>query len=484
MESWSYVEEGKGYLFSDEMDFSLDAFMRSRKALVEWDNKGSCNFEGDGFASDREVVLEFVAKEGIHPKEGQQSMEFVDLGFPDLFRKSFNSGHAHEISSCELDSNSSKRGNSSTHVIALVSSLGEEVSESKHLSSLVESKTDGSSLIDLKLGRLAECQGSSNDEITEGFTLSSIHPTVFTKRARTSSSPILAPVCQVYGCNMDLSSSKEYHKRHKVCDVHSKTAKVIVNGIEQRFCQQCSRFHLLADFDDGKRSCRRRLAGHNERRRKHQFDYMSSKQHKIHQSFQGTEYLGSSLQKRSQFPFQDIFRSGIIFSGKYDQISHSGYVKLEHESIYSSQEAVALTHGQELSGCALSLLSAQSQNPSHHSAGNISPSSPIFQSICLQNRDDQVSETPSRISSVDKYVPTESFPCGMKNSKEDKTSGSSILSNDYCQPSASCDVKYRPSYEHGTTVDLFQLSSNLQRVEQQRNGLIKWENDDFCFPTV
>ncbi|OIW16837.1 hypothetical protein TanjilG_06877 [Lupinus angustifolius] len=478
MESWSCVEEEKGYLFSDEMDFSLDAFMRSRKALVEWDNKGPCNFEGDGFASDREIVWEFVAK------EGQQSMEFVDLGFPDLFRKSFNSGQAHEISTCDLDSNSSKRGNSSTHVIALVSSLGEEVSESKHLRSLVESKTHGSSLIDLKLGSLADYRGASNDEIAEeGFTLSSMHPTMLTKRARTSSSPIQAPVCQVYGCNVDLSSSKEYHKRHKVCDVHSKTAKVIVNGIEQRFCQQCSRFHLLAEFDDGKRSCRRRLEGHNERRRKQQFDYMSSKQHKIHQSFQGTDYLGSSLQKRSQFPFQDIFRSGIILSGKYDQISHSGHVKLEHESIYSSQEALALKHGQELSGCALSLLSAQSQNPPRHSTGNLSPSSLIFQSTCLQNRDDQVSETPSGINSVDKYVPTESFRCGM-NSKEDITSGSSILSNDYCQPSASCNVKYRPSYEHGTTVDLFQLSSNLQRVEQQRNGLIKWENDDFCFPTV
>ena len=56
MESWSYVPEEKGYLFSDEMDFSLDAFMRSRKALVEWDNKS--NFvEKDGFNSDREIFF-------------------------------------------------------------------------------------------------------------------------------------------------------------------------------------------------------------------------------------------------------------------------------------------------------------------------------------------------------------------------------------------------------------------------------------------
>ncbi|KAI3507623.1 hypothetical protein L1887_22612 [Cichorium endivia] len=76
------------------------------------------------------------------------------------------------------------------------------------------------------------------------------------------------PRCQVEGCNLDLSDAKTYYSRHKVCGAHSKTAKVIVNGLEQRFCQQCSRFHQLPEFDQGKRSCRRRLAGHNERRRK------------------------------------------------------------------------------------------------------------------------------------------------------------------------------------------------------------------------
>ncbi|KAI3733042.1 hypothetical protein L1987_64257 [Smallanthus sonchifolius] len=73
---------------------------------------------------------------------------------------------------------------------------------------------------------------------------------------------------QVEGCNLDLSDAKTYYSRHKVCGAHSKTPKVIVNGLEQRFCQQCSRFHQLPEFDKGKRSCRRRLAGHNERRRK------------------------------------------------------------------------------------------------------------------------------------------------------------------------------------------------------------------------
>ncbi|KAJ1702280.1 hypothetical protein LUZ63_002059 [Rhynchospora breviuscula] len=80
--------------------------------------------------------------------------------------------------------------------------------------------------------------------------------------------PTSIPRCQVEGCNRTLSDAKEYHRRHKVCELHSKAPRVIVQGVEQRFCQQCSRFHVISEFDDAKRSCRRRLAGHNERRRK------------------------------------------------------------------------------------------------------------------------------------------------------------------------------------------------------------------------
>ncbi|XP_017700544.2 squamosa promoter-binding-like protein 7 [Phoenix dactylifera] len=90
------------------------------------------------------------------------------------------------------------------------------------------------------------------------------------KRERLSSNPAAAavPRCQVEGCSKALVDAKDYHKRHKVCEMHSKAPKVVVLGTEQRFCQQCSRFHVISEFDDSKRSCRRRLAGHNERRRK------------------------------------------------------------------------------------------------------------------------------------------------------------------------------------------------------------------------
>ncbi|KAI4372520.1 hypothetical protein MLD38_010740 [Melastoma candidum] len=88
------------------------------------------------------------------------------------------------------------------------------------------------------------------------------------KKVKYSGSAVNCPGCQVQGCEADLNNARNYHRRHKVCEMHSKASEALVRNVLQRFCQQCSRFHLLEEFDEGKRSCRRRLAGHNKRRRK------------------------------------------------------------------------------------------------------------------------------------------------------------------------------------------------------------------------
>lgn len=49
------------------------------------------------------------------------------------------------------------------------------------------------------------------------------------------------PRCQVDDCKENLSTAKDYHRRHKVCEVHSKASKALVGKQMQRFCQQCSR---------------------------------------------------------------------------------------------------------------------------------------------------------------------------------------------------------------------------------------------------
>ncbi len=95
---------------------------------------------------------------------------------------------------------------------------------------------------------------------------------LYNKRGSKAGSS-MPPYCQVDSCDSDLSDAKPYYRRHKVCEYHSKAPAVLNGGQHQRFCQQCSRFHELSEFDDSKRSCRRRLAGHNERRRKTAADY-------------------------------------------------------------------------------------------------------------------------------------------------------------------------------------------------------------------
>ncbi|KAG6506675.1 hypothetical protein ZIOFF_032002 [Zingiber officinale] len=88
------------------------------------------------------------------------------------------------------------------------------------------------------------------------------------KKSKACHQSAQSTYCQVQGCSVDLNGAKDYHRKHRVCETHSKCPKVVVGGQERRFCQQCSRFHDLSEFDQKKRSCRRRLSDHNARRRK------------------------------------------------------------------------------------------------------------------------------------------------------------------------------------------------------------------------
>lgn len=133
--------------------------------------------------------------------------------------------------------------------------------------------------VDLKLGRLEDMGAMSMQTALNNSTplnmaaaSSSSSPVLaLSKRGRPRNSGAQSTVfCSVDGCTSDLNQCREYHRRHKVCERHSKTPVVLVGGKEQRFCQQCSRFHALEEFDEVKRSCRKRLDGHNRRRRKKQ----------------------------------------------------------------------------------------------------------------------------------------------------------------------------------------------------------------------
>lgn len=61
------------------------------------------------------------------------------------------------------------------------------------------------------------------------------------RRGSSGGCGVPSPFCQAERCGAVLSDAKRYHRRHKVCEFHSKAPVVIVAGLRQRFCQQCSR---------------------------------------------------------------------------------------------------------------------------------------------------------------------------------------------------------------------------------------------------
>ncbi|KAJ8451515.1 hypothetical protein Cgig2_018149 [Carnegiea gigantea] len=126
----------------------------------------------------------------------------------------------------------------------------------------------GESLIALELGERTYFEDVSAASNAKNSSLISLPPNSGAKKSKSSSLNTEIPRCQVEGCNLDLSAAKDYHRKHRVCENHSKSPRVVISGLERRFCQQCSRFHSLSEFDQKKRSCRRRLSDHNARRRK------------------------------------------------------------------------------------------------------------------------------------------------------------------------------------------------------------------------
>ncbi|KAG6422417.1 hypothetical protein SASPL_118988 [Salvia splendens] len=121
-------------------------------------------------------------------------------------------------------------------------------------------------LIGLKLGKRTYFENSGAGSHAKSASGASL------KKPKSVGGNLPTPRCVVEGCNVDLSTAKDYHRKHRVCSIHSKAPKVVIGGLERRFCQQCSRFHSPSEFDEKKRSCRRRLSDHNARRRKPQQD--------------------------------------------------------------------------------------------------------------------------------------------------------------------------------------------------------------------
>ncbi|KAJ7956498.1 Squamosa promoter binding-like protein [Quillaja saponaria] len=363
MESpWGYVSEGKGFV-SDQTISPPNSLAGGKKKFLGWELKTPCSSGIDMLVSGEKNI---------------ENQGFGELGFSRIVGKQLpNDSISGILSSKLVGDGDGDTGRIVYPILDPLNAISGEVSNSKLSNSVVDSNS-WDSLIDLKLGRFADHRDTRDSKLSKGasifFSRNSSTPP---NRVRASGVHSQTAFCQVYGCNKDLSASKNYHKRHKVCEIHSKTSKVIVDGIEQRFCQQCSRFHLLAEFDDGKRSCRKRLAGHNERRRKPQVGIHSVRTKRLLQSYTDSRFHGTMLTTDS-FICQELLQSDILHPEKYGLNDSSRPVKVEDGTDYRQMSSNAVANGDLNSGSLCPSYNIEKQFPPYHENGATSITGSIF----------------------------------------------------------------------------------------------------------
>ncbi|CAI8619357.1 unnamed protein product [Vicia faba] len=286
--------------------------------------------------------------------------------------------------------------------------------------------TKGEFSVDLKLGQVgnSSTQLSKSKDVVAGggggggggggvskMASSSSSTSGSSKRARAINNGTHIVSCLVDGCQADLSNCRDYHRRHKVCELHSKTAQVTIGGHKQRFCQQCSRFHSLEEFDEGKRSCRKRLDGHNRRRRKPQAEAISRSSSFL-SNYQGTQLLpfssshiypstammnpnwgGTDVRLHSQHnqhqQMHHLVQKQDLFLGTSSPTTNNTYKEGKHLSSSSSSSSSSFIHQ-------ATDLSSSSMNPSFTGTN---PFSERYKMICDSNNNNNASCALSLLSS-------------------------------------------------------------------------------------
>ncbi|RDY12941.1 Squamosa promoter-binding-like protein 13B, partial [Mucuna pruriens] len=203
-------------------------------------------------------------------------------------------------------------------------------------------RAKGEFSVDLKLGQVGNSATESmlnKSKDAVGVSKMTSSSSGSSKRARALSNGTQTVSCLVDGCHSDLSNCRDYHRRHKVCEVHSKTAQVTIGGQKQRFCQQCSRFHSLEEFDEGKRSCRKRLDGHNRRRRKPQPEPLTRSGGFL-SNYQGSQLL--------PFSSSHVYPSTTVVSPGWGGVISSGDIRLHGHNHNHNHQQVHLVDKQDL----------------------------------------------------------------------------------------------------------------------------------------
>lgn len=180
-------------------------------------------------------------------------------------------------------------------------------------------------------------------------------------------------------------------------------------------------------------------------------------------------------------------------SGSHSMFHETTTLGSEDFNVFNTASTVHGLSGISDSGCALSLLSSQSQKSSSHLSGIPMASPLVMRDRHTNYRLVQGSENLiGGCSHASSSGVSNKFPSSGMNSGAGTHLGPILLCNgsdtdDFgisdgiFQGSDFVNAKDRLSCEDGTTIDLLQLSSQLQRVEDQRQSMqVKQESDAFC----
>eukprot|EP00242_Pyramimonas_sp_CCMP2087_P015917 CAMPEP_0198214442 /NCGR_PEP_ID=MMETSP1445-20131203/41473_1 /TAXON_ID=36898 /ORGANISM="Pyramimonas sp., Strain CCMP2087" /LENGTH=340 /DNA_ID=CAMNT_0043889649 /DNA_START=172 /DNA_END=1194 /DNA_ORIENTATION=- len=133
------------------------------------------------------------------------------------------------------------------------------------------------------------------------------------KRRATTAAKKGVKLCRVPSCNADLTDSSRYCLRHRICEEHFKSLSVEFDGKINRFCQKCTRFHEIHDFDNMKHSCRAALQLRKERLQLNKADKLPlNEAHKVALSYNASSPAAQAGQAIHYAAVPGVMKAGEI----------------------------------------------------------------------------------------------------------------------------------------------------------------------------
>ncbi|KAI7985532.1 Squamosa promoter-binding-like protein 13B [Camellia lanceoleosa] len=239
---------------------------------------------------------------------------------------------------------------------------------------------------DLKLGHVRNAGNESVDSLqVPSVPKMQVLSPVSSKRARVVNNGIQAALCCIDDAMLTLVTAEITIGALRCVRCTPKLQRFQLVATK-RFCQQCSRFHSLEEFDEGKRSCRKRLDGHNRRRRKPQPEHLSRSGSSV-SNYQGTRLFPfSSPEAYLNTPLASPIWAGIVETKQdaklYKQNKQNPYPGSSSGSYRQEGKEFSFLHSTALVLSNQTATQASTCQPNHKTVASSESGGNIHQMFC------------------------------------------------------------------------------------------------------